>query len=118
MDLPEQERLFFEAVGRAFGQWQHVEMQLFRVYVRLVRPNNAEVASAAFSFGNKLQCALRHDQRRRACGIGGRSAARHLEPALKSGRQTSEAAKRTSPFCRCLRGEPTNTVRVRAVSPA
>jgi hypothetical protein len=48
MDLPERERLFFEAVGRAFGQWQHVEMQLFRVYARLVRPDNAEVASAAF----------------------------------------------------------------------
>jgi hypothetical protein len=48
MDLLEQEWLFFEAVGRAFGQWQHVEMQLFRVYARLVKPNNAEVASAAF----------------------------------------------------------------------
>jgi hypothetical protein len=48
MTLPEQERHFFEAVGRAFGQWQHVEMQLFRVYGRLVRPDHAEVASAAF----------------------------------------------------------------------
>ncbi len=48
MDLPEQERVFFEALGRAFGQWQHVEMQLFRVYARLIRPANAEVASAAF----------------------------------------------------------------------
>jgi hypothetical protein len=48
MDFPEQERAFFEAVGRAFGLWQHVEMQLFRVYARLIRPENAEVASAAF----------------------------------------------------------------------
>jgi hypothetical protein len=48
MDFPEQERAFFEAVGRAFGQWQHVEVQLFRVYARLVRPDNGEVASAAF----------------------------------------------------------------------
>ncbi len=48
MDFPEQERAFFEAVGRAFGVWQHVEMQLFRVYARLIRPENAEVASAAF----------------------------------------------------------------------
>src|SRR5207253_11449373 len=48
MDLPEQERVFFEALGRAFGQWQHVEMQLFRVYARLIRPDNAEVAAAAF----------------------------------------------------------------------
>ena len=48
MDFPEQERVFFEAVGRAFGVWQHVEMQLFRVYARLIRPENAEVASAAF----------------------------------------------------------------------
>ena len=48
MDFPEQERAFFEAVGRAFGLWQHVEMQLFRIYARLIRPENAEVASAAF----------------------------------------------------------------------
>jgi hypothetical protein len=48
MDFPEQERAFFEVVGRAFGLWQHVEMQLFRVYARLIRPENAEVASAAF----------------------------------------------------------------------
>ena len=48
MDFPEQERVFFEAVGRTFGMWQHVEMQLFRIYARLIRPDNAEVASAAF----------------------------------------------------------------------
>lgn len=48
MDFPEQERAFFEAVGRAFGLWQRVEMQLFRIYARLIRPDNAEVASAAF----------------------------------------------------------------------
>ena len=48
MDFLEQERTFFEAVGRAFGIWQHVEMQLFRIYARLVRPESAEVASAAF----------------------------------------------------------------------
>jgi hypothetical protein len=48
MELPEQERVFFETLGRAFGLWQHVEMQLFRVYARLIRPDNAEVASAAF----------------------------------------------------------------------
>jgi hypothetical protein len=48
MDLPEHERVFFETLGRAFGLWQYVEMQLFRVYTRLLRPDNAEVASAAF----------------------------------------------------------------------
>jgi hypothetical protein len=48
MTLQEQERIFFENLGRALGKWQLVEMQLFRVYARLIRCENAEVASAAF----------------------------------------------------------------------
>ena len=46
--VQDQERLFFEQLGRAIGKWQLVEMQLFRVYARLARCESAEVASAAF----------------------------------------------------------------------
>ena len=46
--LQEQESPFFEALGRAIGNWQLVEMELFRVYERLVRCENSGVASAAF----------------------------------------------------------------------
>jgi hypothetical protein len=46
--IQEQQRLFFERLGRAVGNWQLVEMQLFRVYARLARCENADVASAAF----------------------------------------------------------------------
>jgi hypothetical protein len=47
-DFREQERHFFELLGRAVARWQLVEMQLFRIHARLVRSENSEVASAAF----------------------------------------------------------------------
>jgi hypothetical protein len=46
--IQEGQQVFFEHLGRAIGNWQLVEMQLFRVYARLLRCENVEVASAAF----------------------------------------------------------------------
>lgn len=47
-ERPEHQKVFFENLGYAIGTWQHVEMQLFRIYSRLVRCENYYVASAAF----------------------------------------------------------------------
>lgn len=48
MTQQEVEREFFEKLGRAFREWQLVEMQLFRVYARLVRCEEGAIAAAAF----------------------------------------------------------------------
>jgi hypothetical protein len=61
MDLPEQERLFFDSVGRAFGQWQHVEMQLFRV-TPTHQAWQYRSRIGRFSFRRELQYATGHDR--------------------------------------------------------
>jgi hypothetical protein len=48
MTQQEAEREFFEKLGRAFREWQLVEMQLFRVYARLVRCEEGAIAADAF----------------------------------------------------------------------
>lgn len=59
MTQQEAEREFFEKLGRAFREWQLVEMQLFRVYARLVRCEEGAIAAAAFhaitGFQNRLR---------------------------------------------------------------
>ncbi len=56
--LQQRDQVFFECLGRTIGQWQLIEMQLFRIYARLVRAENTDVASAAFhsviSFATRL----------------------------------------------------------------
>jgi hypothetical protein len=46
--IQEERRIFFEQLGNAIGAWQLVEMQMFRVYARLLRCENPAVASATF----------------------------------------------------------------------
>jgi hypothetical protein len=54
----EQERLFFETLGRTIGQWQLVEMQLFRVYAHLIQSRDTSVASAGFHSINGFKIRL------------------------------------------------------------
>ena len=59
MTQQEAVREFFEKLGRAFREWQLVEMELFRVYARLVRCEEGAVAAAEFhditGFRNRLR---------------------------------------------------------------
>ena len=48
MTQQEAVREFFKKLGRAFREWHLVEMQLFRVYARLVRCEEGAVAAAEF----------------------------------------------------------------------
>jgi hypothetical protein len=52
-------RDFFEKLGRAIREWQLVEMELFRVYARLVRCEDAAEAAKTFheisGFRNRLK---------------------------------------------------------------
>lgn len=66
--IQEQQRLFFERLGHALGQWQLVEMQLFRVFARLMRCENAQVASAAFH--SVISFATRLDMTEAAAKVG------------------------------------------------
>src|SRR5690349_12368122 len=54
----EHQQAFLETLGHAITQWQAVEMELFRIFARLVRCERYNTASAAFhsvvNFGTRL----------------------------------------------------------------
>jgi hypothetical protein len=88
--IQEQQRLFFEQLGRAVGNWQLVEMQLFRVYARLLKCENVEVASAAFHsvIGLRIRLTMTHAAARVA--LTGNDLSRWITLRNRIGRQSDK----------------------------